>query len=229
MINIDEENLRNVIKRNDKNIIKRRFPIETLLSLLVYLISVLMADFTDKIYVKIVAYSVLFLYAGYFIYKIIMFVRTSFSSDKLFDEIMGVVEKEHAFSLYIIKSEDRYLLKYDKRWNCYLFPYSRTKIENDAENVKSNVFRLTGLNVEPYKVVNREDKKYSFSDQYEKNYKHTYYGFNIEVGKSALPLKQDSFTVEKTKYKWFSPEELERDKKIKTRNGTIVKFVEQTF
>lgn len=51
----------------------------------------------------------------------------------------------------------------------------RTKIEDDAENVKNNVFRFTGLNVEPYKVVNREDKK------------------------------------------------------IQTRNGTIVKFVEQTF
>lgn len=229
MVNIDEEALRNVIKRNDKNIVRRRFPFESLFTLAAYFTTILLADFSGKAFAKYFSYIVFCIYSVYFVYRLVCFFKVSFSSEKLFDEIMGVVEKEHAFSLCVIKSEERYLLKYDKRWKCYLFPYYRTKIENDEESVKSNILRLTGLNQNPDKVLQKEDRKYSYSDGYEKNYNHTYYGFNIEIGKSSLPQKQDSFVIDKAKYKWFSPEELQKDDRIQTRNGEIVKFIEQNF
>lgn len=228
MINIEEDNLKNVIKKNSKYIIKRKVPVESIIGLCIYIFSIFIADLRDKPLLSVFAYTVLAGYIVYVGYQITKCILTKFSDEVLFDQIMGVVEKAHSFSLCVIKSDDKYLMKYDKRWKCYLFPYFRTKIDNDEESISSNVLKLTGINKGPDKIVESIDKKYSYSDGYEKKYNHTYYNYNIDLSKSSLP-NDESFKIDGIKYKWFTIDELRNDKVIMKKNGTIISFAEQNF
>ncbi len=142
-------------------------------------------------------------------------------------------ERKHAFSLLVIKDNSekyfgKYLLKYDKRWKCYLLPYNATKIDDDKEFVKSVINRFSGLKCEIQEPKKIEQTKFSFSDGYEKTYTHLYYGITISVKNSILP-DDDSFKIGKDKYKWFSIQEMKENPKIMERNSDVVKYISENF
>lgn len=228
MINIQEENIRNVIQRNKNYIGKGFFPFDSICTLTAFIVTYLLSDFDGKTGTKIFLIIVIFLCAAWLLYRLFLYFRNPIDAEKLYDEIMGLVEKKHAFSLSLISNENRFLLKYDRRWKCYLFPYTRTKLENDKEFVQDCFFKLTGINKACDKVLEHEDTKYSYSDGFEKTYSHTYYLFNLDIGKSILSRK-NSFKIGKDNYRWFTIQEMRENKKIEERNSEIVTFVDENF
>ena len=142
---------------------------------------------------------------------------------------MDLQENKHAFSLIIFKDQistnkNRFLLKYDKRWECYLFPYLRSKDKNDADFIELYAGITTGTECKIIKVCQKTETKYSYSDKCEKTYHHTFYEISFNSMKSNFP-KEKEFDA----YKWFTPEEMKADKKLMERNKETVDFVLEHF
>ena len=131
------------------------------------------------------------------------------------------------FSILLIKdSRGRYLLKKDKRWKTFLFPYSRTK-DDDIQGIKN--FAKETLNLSPIEVISSKEEdftKRSVSANMTKTYHHIFYycSFNIE----QLP-KKDSFKINGTVYKWFSFDDMKFNKDIWNKNNDNIVFVEKNF
>lgn len=152
---------------------------------------------------------------------------------KLDNETVAQAERKHAFSLIILKDisgkhRNEYLLKYDRRWKCYLFIYNATRTENDREFAENFASDLTG---ERCAVKNEKKdivKKFSFSDEYEKTYTHTFYEIEFDAEKSRLPDKK-KFRIGKDKYQWLSISEMKDSSRIQERNAETVRYVAENF
>lgn len=234
MIKIDEAKIRNLLIKRKKFIKTRKFPIDSLFAFIALLVAVFTADFSkiNIVFAWIFKIATI-VYLFYIVYLIIMFFIESYSPEKLYNEIIEQSERKHTFSLLVIKDNSekyfgKYLLKYDKRWKCYLLPYNATKTNDDEEFVESVINRFTGLQCEIQEPQKIEQTKFSFSDGYEKTYTHLYYGINISVKDSILPDSY-SFKIGKDKYKWFSIQEMKENPKIMERNSEIVKYISENF
>lgn len=233
MIKIGEAKIRNLLIKK-KFIKTRKFPIDSLFAFIALLVAVFTADYSkiNIIFAWIFKIATI-VYFFYIVYLIVMFFIESYSPEKLYNEIIEQSERKHAFSLLIIKDNsgkffEKYLLKYDRRWKCYLFPYNATKTDNDEEFVESIINRFTGLKCEIQEPKKIEQTKFSFSDGYEKTYTHLYYGITISVKNSILP-DSNSFKIGKDKYKWFSIQEMKENSKIMERNSEVVKYISENF
>lgn len=59
-----------------------------------------------------------------------------------------ISEKYHEFSLIAVKNSDnKYLLEYDERWKCWLFPYVRSS-DSNKENVDNYIIKILGQDIE---------------------------------------------------------------------------------
>ena len=129
----------------------------------------------------------------------------------------------HDFSLLAIKNDDgKYLLKYDRRWACWLFPYTRSTDAN-KENVDNFASELFQKEVSTVYVTQATHCKYSVSDDVYKIYNHKLY----QVQLSVIPeyMSPDYFSVDGTEYKWMSFKEMENDDIIMEKNDEVVAFV----
>ena len=130
----------------------------------------------------------------------------------------------HYFNIAIIKNKDnKLLLKYDQRWDCYLFVYKRMEeTEGDPadeqERLKSYLeseLKATLSNGEFKKRLCFE--KYSHSANQMKLYDHRFYVYE-------LTDKQEECLYLNSEYKWFSIEEMERDQNIVKKNSDFLKI-----
>ncbi len=129
----------------------------------------------------------------------------------------------HDFSLMAMKNKDgKYLQKYDKQWDCWLFPYVRSTDTNKA-NVDDFVSDLIKKEISTKYVAQATHCKYSVSDNTYKIYNHKLY----EVLLAMVPehMLKDSFVIDGTEYKWMSIEQMENDEGIMKKNDEVVAFV----
>lgn len=134
------------------------------------------------------------------------------------------------FSLLVLKDnsnthKDKFLLRYDKRWKCFLFPYRKTHTENDFEYILDYLTKTLSLN--NVKIVDTkidDVEKYSVSDEIKKTYHHTFYLIEFDACNFKNTVKLNG-----EKYKWFSIDEMKRNKEIELKNSETVDFVERTF
>lgn len=132
-------------------------------------------------------------------------------------------DKTHDFSLLAIRNNDgKYLQKYDSRWGTWLFPYIRSTDMN-KENIDSFVKSLTRSDLQAEFVSHTVHCKYSVSDNVYKIYHHKLYKVMTDV----LPehMLDDTFSIDKTEYKWMSFKEIEEDDDIMDKNEEIVAFI----
>lgn len=140
---------------------------------------------------------------------------------QLFVEITN--GKFHEFSLIAIKNSDgKYLQKFDERWTCWLFPYTRST-ENNKENVDHYVSGLLKTPIITRYVTNAKHCKYSVSDDAYKIYDHKLY----EVLLSSVPdnMTANEFCIDGIRYKWMSVAELEKNEDVMKKNEDIIAFV----
>lgn len=147
-------------------------------------------------------------------------------AEKIFTLFMELNSKAfHEFSLLSIKNSDnKFLLRYDERWDCWLFPYFRTTNDNKvtadqiaSELIKSNIFTNY--------VTTAKHCKYSVSDQVYKIYNHKLYKYELK----NIPehMSEDEFDINGEKYKWMSFRQMENHHNIMEKNEEIVAFIKK--
>ena len=101
-------------------------------------------------------------------------------SDRDLSKILQLVKeilskKFHEFTLVAVKNyKDDFLLKYDDRWDCWLFPYVRST-EDNKNNADTFISKLLNIEIETEYVADAKHCKYSVSDKVYKIYNHKLY------------------------------------------------------
>jgi mRNA-degrading endonuclease toxin of MazEF toxin-antitoxin module len=138
--------------------------------------------------------------------------------EQLFAEY--VVGKTHEFTLLAIKSNtDDFLLKYDDRWKCWLFPYVRSSDNQNKVNADQFASKILGTTSTASYIAETIHCKYSESDEVYKIYHHKLYEI-ADVDKNMVCEMQGD-----AKYRWMSIAEMENDEHIMSVNDDVIAFV----
>lgn len=231
MLNTKEWKLKDLLFRRKKHIKSNSSLIENILCLLGFAVSILLSNIISApLYVKIGVGIIGIIYLIAFVFNV---YGSNYSVDAFYKDICSVAEKNHNFSLLILKDNSglfpaSYILNYEKRWKCFLFPFIRTNINDDkksVENYLKEVFLIDDFEIE--KIKEQDLTKYSVSANSEKTYHHTFYFISFNATKSKLNKR--SFYLNRQKYKWFTISEMKQNKRIKDFNSETVNFVENNF
>lgn len=218
---IDREKLLNLLKSRSKYIRTNKDIVEAFFCLIGYAVTIALA-FSDlinsKLWVKITVGLIGLLYVVLFLYTLI---ETHYSIETLFREICSC-NNDHKFILAVFKNRGRFLLKFDRRWKTWLFPYTKADTKEALFD-----FITYDIGFEPLEIIREKETdvtKYSVSAGLIKTYHHTFteVSFNGNTEKKA-------FKFNANKYRWFSIDEMKLNKRIMDTNKETVDFVEQNF
>ena len=119
-------------------------------------------------------------------------------------------------AIIIIKNKDKYLQYYDERWDSYLFPNMKLKEEfTDIDIIEYVENNLNKKVIDCTFIKNIIHSKYSVSHKEVREYNHYFYLVNI-----------DNYDFDNT-YKFFSMDELKKNKRIMEVNSDIVSYIEE--
>lgn len=230
MLNIEEDKLNDLLNQRSHHIKTYASVIETTACLVAFIISLLLSDFFSFSTPRQVALIILIVV--YLAFCICNYYGSNYSVENFYKDICSVAEKDHNFSLLIFKDTSKtfpysHILVYEKRWRCWLFPFVRTKEQDDEKSVKeylSEVFGLTNFKIS--KVTEQDVTKHSVSANASKTYHHTFYLIELDASKY---LSKEVFSKNKNKYKWFTIQEMKENKAIMERNFETVGYVEKEF
>ena len=202
---------------------------ETLLCLVSFILTLALSDiFSAGLKVKIIAGIAT---AVYFVLFLLSVRGANYSVEAFYKDICSVAENKHDFSLMLLKDTSgmfpaNYLLNYEKRWKCWLFPFVRTSLENDAENVSGYIRDFLGIKDFEIKKISEEDfTKYSVSANLTKTYHHTFYLVTFSA-KDTLAQKR-IVKINGERFQWFTIAGMKADKRIEQFNGDNVTYVEK--
>ena len=124
MIQIEDERLMKLLESKKKHIKTKEYMLSTILSLVSFITSLSFSAFwKGSTSIKVIIGICSIIYLVVFICSI---YGSNYSPEALYRDIYST-SKIHNFSLIIIKNNrGEYLLKYNKRWKCYLFPFIKT-------------------------------------------------------------------------------------------------------
>ncbi len=229
---IDESDLQQILNKQKKASEIKHFPIEALLSLLAFFCSALMAQIlTQSIWIKVFFWLVVFTNIIYIIILFRNYFKAKYTDKDFINEIKRASDIRK-FSLLVLQDSsnlyaDKFLLRYDKRWKCYLLPYRTTHEEDDELFILEYVNNTLKLqNVFLMNIKTDDISKFSVSDQITKSYHHTFYNIKFDAGSS---FNKDSLIINGEKFKWFSIDEMKRNKNIMKKNSETVNFIARNF
>lgn len=189
------------------------------LAMLSFIISVILSGIgSSGIVTKVLVGLTATGYAAVFAWSIL---HNRYSIETLFREICAC-NNDHRFTLAVLKDKGRFLLKYDRRWRTWLFPY--TKADTDSSVLD---FVRYGTGLAPSGIVRQEETdvtKHSVSAGMTKTYHHTF----CEVAFTGDTSRR-KFRFAGEKYKWFSIGDMKLDRRIMDTNSETVDFVERHF
>ena len=129
----------------------------------------------------------------------------------------------HEFSLLAIKnSAGEYLQKFDKRWNCWLFPYVKSTNDNKT-NVDEFASALFQTEISTKYVSSAKHCKYSVSDMTYKIYNHKLYMLLID--EVLLNMAAKEFVISSETYCWMSMKDMEQNQELLEKNDEVIAFV----
>lgn len=155
--------------------------------------------------------------------------------DELRKDIHDLNEVEHPYSIIAIKDSfnkypNRYLLYYDRNWDCSFFPNYKTAEADNENNIRQRLSAELKLGVENITVEKRGfsiHTKYSVRSKQYKTYAHTLYQVVLDV--FPKQLKADTFIIDGKQYCWRTICEMEADKQIQEKNLDVVAFVKNNI
>ena len=231
MLYIREEKLLDLLFRRKKHI-KTHFPFFEAISLgLSFAVTILLSDFSNaSLGVKIVVIVACVVYSVACIFS---FYGSNYSLDAFNKDICSLSEKTHDFSLLLLRDTSgmfpaNYILRYDSRWKCWLFPYIRTNKENDRQSVTDYVqavFKVKDVDIK--KISEQDFTKHSVSANLQKTYHHTFY--LIEFNALETSIRKKVFKLNGDKYRWFTISQMKDNNRIIERNSENIDYVEKTF
>lgn len=168
---------------------------------------------------------------------VLMAKRNDYSAEVLKEEINDLNRMEHPFSIMGIRDSyneyaNRFLLYYDTRWKCYLFPNGKSS-EDEEKNEQylkrdiSNSLKISPEAVRIERIGERIHQKYSVSDQIMKLYHHTFY--ELHVAEFPEEARKTEFVIDGKSFRWMSIAEMEKDKRIQEVNRDIVEIVKELY
>ena len=203
-----------------------------------YLASVAIAEYKnvgflsgEAIKIVLIIIGVVFSIRG--VAMIIKSVKEPYSQDDLYRDIEGLDEVTHPFSIIAIKDTfdnyaNRFLLYYDERWDCKLFPSYRT-VDNDEENIKTRLSNELKIESQAIKLEYKTyeiHKKYSISNEENRVYNHRAYKAVFE--KFTDEMIQDEFEIDGKRFFWMTINDMEKDPRIMKVNSDVVGFIKRT-
>lgn len=162
--------------------------------------------------------------------------KKSYNYEKLYDDIKKLSVSDSQYSLVAIlndfegDSANKVLLKYfGGGWKTYMFLSYRSAPENDENNVISRV--AASLKIErrylkvKYLTEIPNQPKYSPDRKSVRMYHNKYY--QVFISDFSDILKQQSFILDGTQYKWMTLEEMWEDGQIKANNADVLREFEK--
>ena len=152
-----------------------------------------------------------------------------YDSSKMFDEIKNLNMIQHEHSLLCIQNEDKYLVYFDERWSCYLFPNYKSKpVDNEISLIQS---LSSDLNIRQNAILLKYagqdlNEKYSVSGKVNKLYHHLLYKVEFECKPEWFA--ESDFMMNGKHYYWMTVEQLLQDQATYDHNRDIVMFVDST-
>lgn len=233
MITIEESELRKILREREKFFAPKSFPTENLISLVAFVASAVLSQFFLQVFwIKALVWIAIGLYAVHFVWLLLRYFKSPYSIRDLYNEISASSEKVHEFSLLVITDSsglhnDKFLLRYDKRWKCYLLPYRPTHADDDASAVAEYVRSFPLASPKIGEVKSEKLTKYSVSADRVKDYFHRFYPVSFDF--SASGMCGNSLKINGEKYRWFSILEMKEDRSIREKNLETVDFVSRNF
>ena len=189
----------------------------------------------EWIFIGYIIYTIYILYEC--VVSIVKSKTNNITSDKLLDKIAELDSKTHNHTILMIKDKfndfsNRYLLYNDVRWDSMLFLNKKTL--QDRETHEENITRYISdkLHVDKENIdiefkTEQVHTKYSKSADVYKKYRHQFYEINIL--EFPEQLKNNSFEIDGTEYKWMTLREMWMDEKIVKDNSDIVGYVQAIY
>lgn len=185
MLNIDEKALQLFLEKKKEKIEKKRPDgLGEIISSFSLMITLILADFSyiSSILSKIFILSAWFISIVILLFGIRELVRSlicNYSVNQLYEEIKEIDPKtKHPFNIVLIKNEEGcYLVFWNTRWKCWLFPNYHCigesfDIEKEKDYVDACLIRDL-KEVEKFNINylgNKQSTKYSVGDKIDKNY-----------------------------------------------------------
>lgn len=228
MLNIKEDRLQEILDLRKKYIKSVGDIVIVILTIAGYFVTLLTSDWKSKplfFQILIGVATVIIV-----ISSIISILNSFYSVDQLRADIESVSEKNHNFSLIIIKDNSgkfvkHYLVKKDRRWKCFLFPYYRTS-DSDKEDFNNLLTDIGFSNISFGKILEQNLTKKSYSAGHSKDYHHKYYEIFVDCSDKKIKKK---FKHNGVKYYWLTAEDMKADKNTKIRNSDVIHFIEDNM
>lgn len=212
--------------------------IDIIISAILYIVSLLCSDFrsignVNALVIETLAWVIAVLLLLYGLYKIIYSHKHKYDHHMLYTDIENLNEIIHPFSIVAIKDTfntyaNRYLLYYDKAWDCWFFFSFHTAQQQNEESITrrlSNKLKIDPTDINIQYITDRLQPKFSEKDQINKVYQHSLYQGII----AQYPdfMTQDEFDIDGTLYRWHTIEQMEDDTNIMSKNKDVVSFVKE--
>lgn len=144
---------------------------------------------------------------------------------------MDIKKKAKKFTLVIIKNSfgnfpNKFLLYYDKDWDCEFFPNYPTSDYDNEDNIRIRLADDLKINSQSIHLKFADKKvqtKYKPSAEEERIYEHTLYEAIIDY--MPKDMMKNSFTRNGKIYCWKTIEQMKSDKKIMEKNSEVIEFV----
>lgn len=135
-----------------------------------------------------------------------------------------MLEKKHAI-LIIRDKNGKYLQYYDKRWDSFLFLNKKMNDTFDDNEIKDFLKETFGVLRTSISIQFLDDiihNKVSIPANKEKKYHHYFYLVDFDL---LEEMKKEKFEYQNNSYRWFTMEELQKNKRIQEVNSDIVDYV----
>lgn len=178
-----------------------------------------------------------FAFTIYGIVTLIKSMKNNYSHQKLHNDLIDLNRISHPFSIVAIKDTfnlhpNRFLLYYDKRWNCkFFFSFKTLKSEDEnLANIKQRLSNQLKIDIRDIDVNYKTERiytKHSVSDDIDKMYDHRIY--HAIVNQFTECFHSSHFTIDGTSYFWMTIAEMEQDPEIKAKNLDVVSLVKENI
>lgn len=238
---IDDLQLQLLLEKK-RNYIGKKVAIDTIIAGISFLLSTFTASYSNifniensGLIIKTIFCLIGIVYSLKIIYDIVQSYKNKYNHRILLKDIEGLNMIQHNHSLVAIKNtfnntSNKFLVYYDERWDCKLFPNYKT-IDTDNEAALID-YIAADLDCDKRKInckyiTSRIQSKYSYSHNENRIYNHRLYEINI----SHFPerIKHNDFTINGKQYYWMSISDMERDENILKKNKEVVDFIKENL
>lgn len=179
-----------------------------------------------------IASLLLFVYSLCILYKAFF---KNYTDKDLFMEIKSMDKIHHRHSLIAIqdtfrKYPARFLVYWDKRWQCELLPNCLTPDADVLNNIKNDIsskLKIPVQDINLYEVVKTVNSKLSYSDNITKWYEHTL--FNAVINNIPDNHRNPTFEIDGITYRWMTIHEMKENKNIMLKNRDVVELLEKNI